>query len=500
MTRPRIAVIGAGVGGLAAAADLSRAGFEVSVFERAPEPGGKMRQVSVGGMGVDAGPTVFTMRWVFDHLFGDAGASLEQMLALHPAPVLARHAWTGGGTLDLHPRLEDSMAAIAEFAGEEDARGYGEFCRRSGDIYATLRDSFMTAQRPGPFSLARRIGLSRPLALWRTAPYLSLWRALDRHFRDPRLRQLFGRYATYVGSSPLQAPATLMLIAHVEQSGVWLVDGGMRALASALQRLGERQGASYHFDREVREIRVERGSASGLLLADGEQVAADYVVFNGDISALGTGLLGGAARDAAPVVTPRQRGLSAVTWCLRGSPRGFPLHYHNVFFDRDYESEFTTLFRERDVVARPTVYVCAQDRLDGTDPGAPERLLVLINAPADGDSREWPPDLLEALRERAFRVLSACGLAIDFDEEHCQVTSPVQFAGLFPGSGGSLYGRASHGMFSSFVRPGARSRLPRLYLAGGSVHPGPGVPMAALSGRLAAAAIGADIAGGNGGR
>lgn len=497
MKAARVAVIGAGVGGLAAAADLARAGHQVTVFERAPSPGGKMRQLQVGGAGVDAGPTVFTMRWVFDELFAAADTRLEDILSLCPASVLARHAWTDGGALDLHAGIEDSAAEIERFASEADAAGYREFCRRSGEIYETLRDSFMNAQRPNPFSLARRIGLGRPKALWRTAPYVSMWRALGRYFRDPRLRQLFGRYSTYVGSSPLQTPATLMLIAHVEQSGVWLIDGGMSALASALQRLGEGQGARFHFSREVSEIRVDRGSARGLLMADGEYIDVDCVVFNGDVSALGSGLLGDTVRDAVSAVAPGQRGLSAVTWCIRGVPRGFSLHYHNVFFDRDYAREFEALFRDREIVAQPTVYVCAQDRVAGEGPGGPERLLVLINAPAEGDSRRWPPEMLEQLRERALSVLSACGLEIDFEEQDCVATSPAQFAGLFPGSGGSLYGRASHGMFSSFSRPTARSRVPGLYLAGGSVHPGPGVPMAALSGRLCASAVEYDIARGS---
>jgi 1-hydroxycarotenoid 3,4-desaturase len=494
MTHRRVAVVGAGVGGLTAAADLARAGFDVNVFERAAEPGGKMRQVDVGGLGVDAGPTVFTMRWVFDDLFEAAGSRLDDFLALQSSSVLARHAWTGGGKLDLHADEDASAAAIAAFASDEDAAGYRRFCRRSSEIYETLRDSFINAPRPSPVGLARRIGLSRPKALWRTAPYLSLWRALGRYFADPRLRQLFARYTTYVGSSPLQTPATLMLIAHVEQSGVWLIDGGMRALAGGLQQLGEQQGARFHFDRHVNEILVDGDGAKGVLLADGQRIEADYVVFNGDISALGTGLLGDDARRSAVPVAPQQRGLSAITWCLRGRPHGFPLHYHNVFFDRDYPGEFTALFRDRDIATRPTVYVCAQDRASGAGPDTQERMLVLINAPADGDSRRWSPTELSSLRERAVSVMADCGLEMSFDGD-CQVTCPGQFAGLFPGSGGSLYGRASHGMFSSFVRPGARCRVPGLYLAGGSVHPGPGVPMAALSGRLAARALAADVSG-----
>ncbi|MEM1111278.1 MAG: 1-hydroxycarotenoid 3,4-desaturase CrtD [Pseudomonadota bacterium] len=487
-------MIGAGVGGLAAAAALAQAGHQVSVFERAAEPGGKMRQLQVAGAGVDAGPTVFTMRWVFDQLFEGARKALEQAVELQPASVLARHAWTDGGTLDLHASEAQSADAIAAFASAADARGYLAFCQRGREVYDTLRDTFMHAQRPTPIGLARRVGFSRPQALWRTAPHRSLWAALEDYFPDPRLRQLFGRYSTYVGSSPLQTPATLMLIAHVEQSGVWLINGGMRALAVALQRLGEERGATYHFTCPVSEICVNSGRVSGLLLEDGRHIDADHVVYNGDVSALAAGLLGDAMRRVLPAVPRQKRGLSAVTWCLQARTEGFPLHYHNVFFARDYAREFKAIFGDRDIVDQPTVYVCAQDRLHGDSQSAAERLLILINAPADGDIQTWSADKLTMMRERALAVMSRCGLSLTFDESACQVTSPADFAELFPGSGGSLYGRASHGMFSSFVRPGARSPMPGLYLAGGSVHPGPGVPMAALSGRLAAAALQQDLA------
>ena len=489
MSTQRVVVVGAGVGGLSAAADLARAGFDVTVVERADEPGGKMRQLPVAGEGVDAGPTVFTMPWVFEQLFADAGARLGERVSLHPADTLARHAWIGGGALDLHASVEASCRAIEQFASSADADGYREFCARSADIYRTLERSFIAAQRPNPVSLASRVGFSNIAALWRTAPFLSLWRALDSHFEDGRLRQLFARYATYVGSSPMQAPATLMLIAHVEQEGVWLVGGGMRALALALKQLGKEQGATYRFGTGVREIQLSGGRVSGVVLDDGEPLPADRVVFNGDVSALGSGLLGDAVRRAAPPVSRPQRGLSAVTWCLRGRPSGFPLHYHNVFFDRDYEAEFETIFSGRTVVRRPTVYLCAQDRITGHGPGGPERMLMLVNAPADGDRRHWREDELSALRDHALSVLSECGAGIAFSDGDCRVTSPTDFAALFPGSGGSLYGRAAHGMMASFARPGATSAVPGLYLAGGSVHPGPGVPMSALSGRLAAEAI-----------
>jgi 1-hydroxycarotenoid 3,4-desaturase len=484
----KVAVVGAGVGGLSAAIELAAAGHDVEVFEAAAEPGGKMRQLTVAGQGIDAGPTVFTMRWIFDGLLGAAGSTLEEIVGLHRADVLARHAWTQGGRLDLYADRERSAEAIAAFAGNGDARGYRAFCERSADIFGTLRDSFIAAQRPGMVELTRRVGFTRMDALWRTAPWRSLWSALGDYFEDPRLRQLFGRYSTYVGSSPLSAPATLMLIAHVEQEGVWFVDGGMRGLARALAQVLEGLGGRLHCAAPVEEILVRDGSARGVRVA-GEEHSADAVVFNGDASALGTGLLGSAARGAVAAVQPTQRALSAVTFCALATVRDFPLHYHNVFFAPDYPEEFSAIFRRGDICAAPTVYVCAADRAVGGSPAGPERLLLLINAPADGDLQKREPVVLRELRERALRVLADCGARLDFADDHCVTTDPAAFAERFPGSGGALYGRAQHGMQASFRRPGARSRIPGLYLAGGSAHPGAGVPMAAMSGRLAAAAL-----------
>ncbi len=486
----RVIVIGAGAGGLAAAADLARRGLAVTLCESAATVGGKLRHVSVAGTGVDAGPTVFTMRWVLEALFADAGRSLEAALQLNRAGLLARHAWRDGGSLDLYADPDQTATAIEQFAGSADAQGYRDFCARSAAIYQTLQHSFIAAQRPSPLDLVRRIGLRNADELFRITPFDTLWSALGRHFRDQRLRQLFARYATYCGSSPFRAPATLMLVAHVEQDGVWLVDGGMRAVALALAQLATDLGAQIRCSSKVAEIIVERGRTAGVRLDSGEILRADSVVFNGDVSALGDGLLGTAARGAAAATPPDARSLSAVTWCLRTPTRGFELAHHNVFFAADYAPEFRSIFEERDITAHPTVYVCAQDRGDAAAaPSGAERLLVLINAPADGDRAEWGATRVSALRERTDAMLRACGLELDWDPAQAVATTPKEFAALFPGSGGALYGRASDGAMATFRRAGAASRLPGLFLAGGSVHPGPGVPMAVMSGRLAAARL-----------
>ena len=497
MPKPRIVVIGGGIGGLTAALLLAAEGANVTVLERADAVGGKLRQVEVGGAALDAGPTVFTMRWVFEEIFAAAGAVLADELTLVPATTLARHAWSATERLDLFADIERSADAIGAFAGAAEARGYRAFCARARQIYRTLEHPFIRADRATPLSLVRAAGLRGLPGLLQISPFQTLWAAISEHFQDPRLRQLFGRYATYCGSSPFAAPATLMLVAHVEQDGVWLVDGGMHRIARALAGVAERHGARIRTASHVAEITSEAGRANGVLLSTGERLPADAVIANADVAALASGALGRAARSAVDPVAAPGRSLSAITWALRARTEGFPLLRHTVFFSNDYAREFTDLFGRRHPPTAPTVYLCAQDRPDHRDDtdaplDRPERLLCLINAPATGDTAPLTQQEIAQCTTRTFALLATCGLTLHHQPDACRLTTPTDFHRLFPATGGALYGQAVHGSMASFRRPGARSRLPGLYLAGGSTHPGAGVPMAALSGRMAAASLLAD--------
>lgn len=500
MKKQRVVVIGAGMGGLACALRLAKAGREVVVIEAAPSPGGKMRQVQVNNQMLDAGPTVFTMRWVFDELFAECGHSLNDHVTLEPAKTLARHAWAKGSggemsKLDLFASVKESADAIGLFAGAADARGYLAFSQRSREIYRALENPFVRGSRPTPLSLAYRAGLSGLPRLARISPFSTLWRELGKHFRDPRLRQVFGRYATYCGSSPFMAPATLMLIAHVEQDGLWLVKGGMHRVATALAQLIVASGATIHYNTRALEIVQSGGRVTGVRMetADGERstMTADVVVFNGDVAALGAGLLGSALAHASPRTEKNRRSLSALTWNAVTRTSGFPLLRHTVFFSDNYEKEFSSIFSNTHLPQHPSVYICAQDRCDhsGATPLTPERLLCLVNAPATGDSLPWQRDAYVPCEAQVETLLKNCGLQLESPLREALVTTPRDFDRYFPGTGGALYGQASHSWLTSFKRSGSRTRLQGLYLAGGSVHPGPGVPMAALSGRLAAASV-----------
>ncbi len=475
-----VLVIGAGMGGLAASIRLAAAGVPVTLLEAHDWPGGKMRTTPSPAGPVDAGPTVLTMRAVFEDLFAAADTSLDAHLTLTPLPVIARHFWRCGARLDLVRDGAANADAIGTAFGAKARAEFLAFDRATAALYRAFADPIMHAPRPNALGSARA-ALSDPRVLPWLRPGLTLERALARSFTDPRLRQLFGRYATYVGGNPLRAPAILALIWQAEAAGVWSVAGGMARLAQALAEVFTSLGGVLRLNAPVTRLIAEAGQITGAELAGGERIAARQIIFNGDPAALPHLM-------AAPAVARAQvqpRSLSAHVWTLAAEvgAQGLgpeALAYHTVFFADDAAREFGPLARG-EIPRDPTIYVCAQDRAGGL-PDGPERFQFILNAPATGPNPEDIP-----CETYPCRRLNAFGLHLSPKTE--TLTSPARFAQLFPHSRGALYGRSPDSTLATFLRPTARTRVAGLYLAGGGVHPGAGVPMAALSGKHAAAAV-----------
>jgi 1-hydroxycarotenoid 3,4-desaturase len=483
-----VAVIGAGIGGLAAALRLQAAGHRVTVFDTHGWPGGKMRTVPSAAGPVDAGPTVLTMRHVFDDLFDATGARLDDHVTLIKEDLLARHFWPDGSMLDLTSDHATNKDAVERFAGKTVAQEYDRFARDAAELFDLFSAPMMLQPEPRLPDLARA-ALSRPRHLATLSPFATLRSHLIKRFSDRRLAQLFGRYATYVGGTPLAAPALLSLIWQAEAAGVWRVQGGMHKLADALAERLAALGGTLRLGTAVSAIRTDAGRATGVVLGDGTDFPASKVVFAGDPRALATGRLGESVASVAAQTKTVPRSLSARVWSFAATPQGTcDLAHHNVFFGTSETSEFEDLDGGA-MPSDPTIYICAEDRGTGAPtPDGPERFEIILNA-APLTVAAAQPDEEETCRQTTFQTLARFGLTFDPMPPLEALATPTLYETLFPASAGSLYGQTPHGMTAALKRPRARTTIPGLYLAGGGTHPGAGVPMAALSGKHAAEAI-----------
>lgn len=477
---PRAVVIGAGMGGLAAAIRLSAGGCRVTVVEAADTPGGKARARETLAGPAAMGPTVLTLKAEVDALFALAGTITEAQVQITRLPRLARHWWHDSGPLDLYPDRDANIEAIRAFAGPREAQGFANFDARARALYDSFEHPVMRAPKPDLSAIARAT-LQQP-SLWPALlPGITLDRWLRQFFSDPRLRQLFGRYATYVGGRPAHTPAVLSLVWHAEAQGVWAVTDGIQALAAALARAAETLGVRFHYATKARRITRQSGRVAHVETDQGQH-PADIVIFNGDPRALTDGLLGEAAQTA--LKPPGKPSLSAWVWSFAASPTGptaRDLIHHNLFFTADPAAEFGPIGQGR-MPESPTLYLNAQDRELGTPP-AIERFQIILNAPAN---RPDQPDEDRSCHDRTFPALGLMGLTFSPLPDRTALTRPKDLAARFPASLGAIYGASPEGALAAFTRPVARTSLPGLYLAGGGVHPGAGVPMALLSGKQAA--------------
>ena len=382
----RIAVVGAGVGGLAAAIRLAALGHRVRVFEAGPAPGGKCARVTRDGFIWDAGPSLLTMPWVFDALFADTGAPLAEELELLPVEPVTRYRFADGTSVDLSADAERSRAALEAWSPGTGA----DWTRLLATWERMWRASEPVLRGPAPWSppvRAPRAAATRgaaggplPAALLRVQPWRTLRGLARAHTRDPRLRMVVERFATYAGADPRRAPAALALAGYVEHAwGAWHPRGGMYALVQALVRRLEALGGELELDTPVRRILRDRTgrAAAGVETGAGAQ-AADAVVAAIDAERVVGALLGRPVR-------PRERSLSglALMLGLRGTRPG--LVHHTIAFPADYDAEFDDLFVHRRPVRDPAVYVSAPCATDPAEaPAGAENWFVLVNAPAIG--------------------------------------------------------------------------------------------------------------------
>jgi phytoene dehydrogenase-like protein len=456
VTTSTTVVVGGGMGGLLAAIRLRAAGHDVTVLERLEQFGGKVAEWRRDGWTFDLGPSLVTLPHLYDEVLRLAGTSLAdevQMVRLSPQ---FRYSWSDGSTVDVHDDPQATAAALDALSPGSGAR-YLRVLARARRIWEVSERTFLA----GPMTGARQMlgRMSSPRDLLAIDPLRTLAAAARRDFDDPRLRQVLGRYATYSGSSPYRAPATLACIAAVEADhGAWYPQGGLSALRDAVVRAARRCGVELRAGAEVVRIVDDGVRVRGVRLADGTELAADHVVANVDAEHLYTDLLPDRAAVRRVRAVPRSTSGVVVLVGARGTTGG--------------------------MASDPTIYACVSSVTDASQaPRGCENWFLLVNAPpgADVDAAAYGPWLLDRLAER--------GPDLRGRAEFVETIVPRNLEARYRTRGGSIYGTSSNGPRAAFRRPSNAGVRQGLHLVGGSSHPGGGLPLVAVSARIVSGMI-----------
>ena len=480
----KIIVIGAGIGGLSAALRLAALGKSVRVIEAAATPGGKIRTLPGANGPIDLGPTVLTLLPVFERLFSDIGENFHDHISVTQQHVLARHWWRDGTCVDLNADFETSRDNIRNAFGKNSASEFMSYYSDTSSLFTCFDEPVMKNANPNLPAMMLAV-MKQPNVIGKMRPVSTLEKGLAKQFSDKRLQQLFGRYATYVGGMPQTAPALLSLIWQAEAKGVWTINGGMHKLARVIEALCIERGVEFSYNCRVNSIKVSENTATQVILDTDEAIDVDSVVFNGDPRAIALGCLGQDVRNSVPNITHTERSLSAYVWGFDAKYDGPALVHHNVFFADTLNSEFRDIEQGK-MPADPTIYICAQDRGKSHAPPDVENFEMILNAPPLTQRKPENEDF-ERCNEITFRRLEQFGLSFHGNREQKHLTMPQDFEALFPASAGSLYGQSPRGMMATLKRPKSRTKLNNLFLVGGGVHPGAGIPMATLCAELAVA-------------
>jgi len=484
----RVLVVGSGLGALSGAIRLAKMGFEVSLFEKNRELGGKMNEMSLGSYRFDTGPSLLTMPFVIDELFAFAGFQRQAMLDFLPLEPICRYFFSDGATLDASADSKRMEQAIARLS-RDDAAAYKNFLAYAARIYDLTAEIFLFSPIHEFAKLLSLKNLRTLLQIHRIDPFRTVHEGVSRFFKDARVAQLFDRYATYNGSNPYQAPATLNVIPYVEHGlGSYYVCGGMYRLVEALTEMAVKLGVKINTSTPVEKILHDGKRVTGLQVGGGKMVGDD-VLCGQDVVVAYDQLIDGfeKRRSKLSQLEPSCSGIVFLWGINKKHPE---LLHHNIFFSADYQREFEKIFAERRPPDDPTIYVAITGKSDSAHaPSHGENWFALLNMPYLTDGVDWQ---IEAPRVRKITLakLQRMGFEVSAHIEAEHIITPADFYATYLGNRGSIYGISSNRRSTAFRRPANRSReLKGLYFAGGSAHPGGGIPLVMLSGKMAAELI-----------
>jgi phytoene desaturase len=490
----KIVVIGAGMGGMTAAARLSRGGHEVVLYEASDQVGGKCRTEWIGKVAFDTGPSLLTLPAVYKDFFQRTGKPMGLVCPIESVDPSFDYRFADGSNLKFSNLSRNkTLESISETFGAESAAQWDRIMKRAERMWDVSRGPFIESELKSPISLMKRLTFMRDMKI--IAPWKTLRDHADEILKDQRLRYIMDRYATYSGSDPRKAPAVLSTIAFVEESfGAWHVKGGLGQLTATVYQRALDVGVKFHLSTAVASISTEGKKVTGVVLADGTFVQADVVVANADASLVYNKLISGhkrALKKARKNIAIAD--VSVAGFCLLLGMRKDPeqvLNHHTILFPENYDAEFDAIFTHGKPVEKPTIYICApQDPAMSKDETL-EGWFVLVNAPTHGqfdwNNKEFARNYANTIIDQ----IEARGISVRDRLESLTIRTPADLEAAVHAPGGAIYGTSSNGARAAFMRAKNRSPIKGLYLVGGSAHPGGGLPLVGIGGDLVTEAIG----------
>lgn len=480
----KVAIIGAGIAGIATAIRLAVKGWSVEVFEANAYAGGKLSSFEQEGYRFDAGPSLFTLPHLVDELFALAGKSPRDYFQYERLPVICHYFWEDGTRLQAHAQVEDFAQEVAQVLGEP-ASHIIHFLKDSAFKYEVLDGLFLQDSLHKISTWTSAKALKGYINLPRLGIFGTMNQANAKQFRHPKLVQLFNRYATYNGSDPYQTPATLNIIPHLEYNlGAFFPKKGMVDITNTLVSLAESLGVSFHYQMPVEEIITGEKKVKGIRVK-GQVLPFDLVVSNMDVTHTYRKLLPQAPHPNRLLNQPKSSSGVIFYW---GMNKTFPsLDLHNIFFSDNYREEFRVMFEEKSLYHDPTVYINITSKYKPDDaPTGCENWFVLVNAPAN-EGQDWDT-LIADLRKNVWQKLARI-LGEDV-QAYCEteaILDPRSIELKTSSAQGALYGNSSNNRYAAFLRHANFSKnFSNLYFVGGSVHPGGGIPLALSSAKITA--------------
>jgi phytoene desaturase len=495
----KVAVIGGGLGGLAAACTLAARGHSVTLFEANGHLGGKAAVLNEQGFRFDMGPTIVTVPAVLERIFAEAGRRMSDFLDMRRLDPQWRCFFEDGSVLDLVEDVDAMSDGLSGFSSEATAAGYRKFVELSEQLNR-ISDRFFFWRSVEGLRDTLNLSQSFKASTLRDVLTLKMGRSvagvIRGHVPDARVAQMLDHFTQYVGSSPYGSPAVLCGIAHMQlQQGVWYPIGGTRAVPEALIGLARELGVRFEVGREVTRILERNARVEGIQLKDGEKLAFDNVVSNMDSVRTHRELLGSKASVRFERRRSYEPACSGVVLYLGLDKRYEHLKHHDFVFSRDPKTEFAQIYKRGEPASDPTCYIAAPSVTEpAVAPPGGEALYVLVHTPYLRPGHDWGA-MLPAYRKTIIEKLKTCGGMPDIEQRIVfeSVLTPQDIHERYRVLNGAIYGLASHGTVTGAFKPGNRSRdVAGLYLAGGSAHPGPGMPMALMSGWIAADCLDVD--------